>query len=168
MPITRLRPSSIWAQGLVNREVAACATDHIEDGSGVNELEAVAECIPFANYRTNDHWPKRKHELQLQNLAQRHFERQHRRDPGFADVNGITHQPTARPRINRDVNFEFEPEMSAGLDAVRIHRAKVPPQRDVRTRREPIEDQSITKSTICVYISGGSFTFAPDRNFGEF
>jgi hypothetical protein len=111
--------------GLVDGEIAACATNHIKDGSGVNELEAVAKSIPFANHGKNDHRSGGKHEVQLQNLAQRHLKRQYRRDPGFANVNGIALQPTNRPRMYRDIDCEFEPGMAAGLDAVRTHRAKV-------------------------------------------
>jgi hypothetical protein len=110
---------------LVDGEVAACATNHIKDGSGVNELEAVAKSIPLPNHRKNDHRSGRKHEVQLQNLAQRHFKRQDRPDPGFADVNGTTLQPATGPRMYRDVDFEFEPGMAAGLDLVPCHRARV-------------------------------------------
>src|ERR1700679_309333 len=111
-------------QGLVDSEIAASATNHIKDSSGVNELEAVAESVPFANHRKNDHRSGGKHEVQLQNLAQGHFKGQHRCDPGFAAVSGMTLQPTARPRINRDIDLKFEPGMAAGLDRVRIHRAE--------------------------------------------
>jgi hypothetical protein len=117
--------SSSREQGLVNSEIAACTTNHIKDGSGVNELEAVAESIPLPNHPKNDHRSGRKHEVQLQNLGQRHFKRQYRRDPGFADVNGTALQPTTRPRMYRDIDFEFEPAMAAGLDPVCVHRAKI-------------------------------------------
>ena len=112
-------------QGLVNSKVAACATNEFVRGICVNELEAVAKSISLANHRKNHHRSARKREVQLQNLAQGRFKGQHRCDTGLADVNGIALQPTARSRINRDIDLKFEPGMAAGLDRVRIHRAEV-------------------------------------------
>jgi len=111
-------------QGLVNSKVAACATNEFVRGICVNELEAVAKSVSLASHRKNHHRSGREREAQLQNLAQGHFKGQHRCDPGFADVSGMTLQPTARPRINRDIDLKFEPGMAAGLDRVRIHRAE--------------------------------------------
>jgi hypothetical protein len=112
-------------QGLVNSKVAACATNEFVHGLCVNEFEAVAKSVSLASRRKNHHRSGRKREVQLQNLAQGRFKGQHRGDPGLADVNGTPLQPPARPRINPDIDLKFEPGMAAGLDRVRIHRAKV-------------------------------------------
>src|ERR1700724_1770543 len=112
-------------QGLVNSEVAACATNDFVHGVCVNELEAIAKSVSLASRRKNHQTSGRKSEVQLHHLVQGRFKGQHRRDPGFADVNGAALQPTARPRINPDIDLKFEPGMAARLDRVRIHRAKV-------------------------------------------
>src|ERR1700674_5964855 len=115
----------IREQGLVNSKVAACATNEFVHGFCVNEFEPVAKSVSLASRRKNHHRSGRKREIQLQNLAQGRFKGQHRCDPGFADVNGMALQPSARSRINPDIDLKFEPGMAAGLDRIRIHLAKV-------------------------------------------
>ena len=67
-------------QGLVNSEVAACATKDFVHGVCVNEFEAVAKSASLASRRKNHHRSGRKREVQLQNLAQGRFKGQHRCD----------------------------------------------------------------------------------------
>jgi hypothetical protein len=81
-------------QGLVNRKVAAGATNEFVHGVWINELEAVAKCVPLATYCLNRHSTAWQLEVQLHDLAQGRCNSQHDCDSGFANIHGVALQHT--------------------------------------------------------------------------
>ncbi|MGC2478001.1 MAG: hypothetical protein WA485_26925 [Candidatus Sulfotelmatobacter sp.] len=100
---------------MVNGKVAARPTNEFVYEIWVNELETVPKGVPLANHRMNRHGAAWKREVQLHDLAQLGFNRQHGSDPGFANVHGTTLQPPASARRDCDIDLKCEPGMAAGV-----------------------------------------------------
>jgi hypothetical protein len=113
--LSQIRPR----QGLVNGKIAACATNESVRQLLINELDAVAKCVPLATYRLNLHRTTWKRDIQLHDFAQGRFNSQHRSDPGFADVHGMSLQHAARSRIDCDIDLNFEPGLTTGVGSKR-------------------------------------------------
>src|SRR3984885_8615103 len=110
-PSPQIRPR----QGLVDGKIAARATNEFLHGIRINELEAVAKCVPLTTYGLHRHRTAGKRKVQLYDLAQRHFNSQHGCDPGFADVHRISLQHTASAGIDCDVNLNLESGLTSGV-----------------------------------------------------
>ena len=98
-------------QSLVNGKIAACAPNGFAHLIRSDEFEAVAKSVLLAHGRTNCHRAVGKREAQLHNFAQASFDRQHSRDPGFADVHSTAFQQTASAGTDSDVSFHFKPRL---------------------------------------------------------
>ena len=100
---------------LIDGEVAAGASNDVLCGTGLDELEAIAESVSLSNQGVNLNFSERHREFQANHLTDGDFCLQHGGNSRLADVHGVAPNHSAVTRINPDVDFQLEPGMAASF-----------------------------------------------------
>lgn len=89
-------------------------------GIQLHKLEAVAKRVALADQGVDFYRTEGEGEVQLHDLAQWNFNRQHGGESGFADIRGMAFQPAARLGRDADIDLDFEARMTPGVGSVSI------------------------------------------------
>ncbi len=81
-------------------------------GIRLGKMKAVAKCISLTRHRIDIHFSEGKNELQLHELAYRDFDSQYGPYSRRANVHRPASQDSAGPRMNRDIDLDFESRMA--------------------------------------------------------
>jgi len=95
--------------------MAASAPNNVLGGTGLHELEAIAEGVPLPNQGVDLDFSERQIEFQANHFADGNFHHQHGRNSRLADVDRLSSNHSAVARVDPDVDFQLEPAMTAGF-----------------------------------------------------
>src|SRR5271157_4500434 len=95
--------------------MAAGAPDNVLCGTGLHELEAIAEGVPLPNQGVDLHFSERQTEFQANHFADGNLHHQHGRNTRLADIHRLSPNHSTVARVDPDVDFQLEPAMAAGF-----------------------------------------------------
>jgi len=95
--------------------VAAGASDNLLGAGRLEELEAVAKCVPLAHQRVDFDFSQGQSKLQSDHFADGDLSDQQGGYPGLADINRMPADYRTVARVDANVNFQLEAGMAASL-----------------------------------------------------
>lgn len=106
------------ADGLLHGKNAAGWPDYAVGEVRFEKLKAIAKSAPLAHQGVHCDSAERKREIQFHKFTQLKLKRKHGRNSRFADVHSSPLHQAADPRMNFDVNLEFETRLRTTVDEI--------------------------------------------------